>query len=208
MQYKTTTVDANPTTDQGEFSAIAAAWTTDRQNERIVPGAFASTISYWQQSGKSIPLHWNHESGAEAIIGTVDPFSMAETDQGLHVAGEMDINDSKMAREAWRSVKRNRVGLSFGFLTTDQRKGADGVTELTSLDLYEISLTPSPANQDTRILSTKAADNGDRDRHRDEMLRILADGDPEFAQREKASQLGVDELARQGQPVRVESFGC
>jgi Caudovirus prohead serine protease len=53
--------------------------------------------------------------------------------------------------------KRGRVGLSFGYLVTSAHDEADGVKVLDSVDLFEITLTPSPANADTRILSTKSA---------------------------------------------------
>jgi hypothetical protein len=43
---------------------------------------------------------------------------MREIDAGLYVEGKLDIEDSELAREAWRSLKRNRIGLSFGYLIT------------------------------------------------------------------------------------------
>ena len=80
-----------------------------------------------------MPLHWNHGSKAEDIIGEVDPQTMIEVEAGLFVEGDVDIHDSDLARQAWRSVKRNRVGLSFGYLTTDDRVGADGTRNCSSL---------------------------------------------------------------------------
>ena len=50
------------------------------------------------------------------------------------------------------------LGLSFGYLTQDQRKAADGANELLTLDLFEISLAPGPANRDTRVLEMKSHD--------------------------------------------------
>jgi HK97 family phage prohead protease len=108
------------TTELGHFAAIAAAYSTDRQGDRIVPGAFGLTIARWQGSGKHVPLHWNHGSKAEDVIGSVDPETMIEVEAGLFVEGDLDIHDSDVARQAWRSVKKNRVGLSFGYLTTDR----------------------------------------------------------------------------------------
>jgi HK97 family phage prohead protease len=81
---------------------------------------------------------------------------MRETDQGLYVEGKLDIEDSELAREAWRSVKRNRVGLSFGYLVESEGTGEDGVKELHSLDIFEVTLTAQPANADARVLSTKS----------------------------------------------------
>jgi HK97 family phage prohead protease len=53
-------------------------------------------------------------------------------------------------------VKSRAVSLSFGFLVLKSHTRSDGIRELTELDLFEITLTPTPANQDTRILETKS----------------------------------------------------
>jgi hypothetical protein len=155
-ELKTLEAPAYVAAEKGEFTALAATWTVDRQHEQIRKGAFASTAARWRQSGKRIPLSWGHQTTAEAIIGSVDPSSMTETGEGLLVSGKLDISDSEKAREAWRSVKSRAVSLSFGFLVLKSHKRDDGIRELTELDLYEVSLTPTPANQDTRILETKS----------------------------------------------------
>jgi HK97 family phage prohead protease len=142
----------------GQFSALAAAWSPDRDGDQIVRGAFAASIERWQASGKRVPLHWAHKGDAEYIIGYVDPASMRETREGLFVRGKLDLEHSEVAREVWQLVKQNVVGLSFGYLTTDPVKRADGIQELRELDLFEISLTPAPANPDTRILSFKSTE--------------------------------------------------
>jgi HK97 family phage prohead protease len=143
-------------TEQGQFTAIAAAYTLDRDKERIRPGAFANTIKAWQERNRPIPLHWAHEGGPDKVIGSVDPHSMAETDQGLYVAGALDLEGSEIAKEAWRLVKADTVSLSFGFLGEVTPRAKDGTREITNIDLYEVSLTPAPANPDTRFLSLKA----------------------------------------------------
>lgn len=147
---------AATTTDKGEFSAIAAAYTIDRVKDQIVPGAFAKTIKAWQENGRQIPLHWDHEANPESIVGTVDPSSMRETKEGLYVEGMLDLENSEMAREAWRSMKNNALALSFGYLATKTRKKGK-VTQLLEIDLFEISLVPAPANDSTRVLSLKSA---------------------------------------------------
>lgn len=151
MQLKATITEA----DEGTFVALASTYSTDRQNERVVPGSFRETLRVWMDSGKMIPLAWDHGRGAEDIIGSIDPASVAETNEGLKVEASLDIEDSERAREAWRSVKGNRVGLSFGYLVKESRTGEDGATELTELDLFEITLTSTPANGDTRVLNFK-----------------------------------------------------
>lgn len=146
-------------TDRGEFTAIAAAYSLDRARDRIVPGAFADTIERWLTSGKMIPLHWNHEGDPQSIIGSIDPGSMREIpDEGLYVEGKLDLQESDMAREAWRSMKAGRMSLSFGYLIVEARKAGDDVQELQKLDLFEVSIVPAPANPDTRVLSIKSAE--------------------------------------------------
>jgi HK97 family phage prohead protease len=140
----------------GTFEALAAAYSIDRQGERIRPGAFAATIERWRESGKMLPLHWDHNRDASAVIGSIDPATMRERSDGLYVEGSLDIEDSEVAREAWRSLKRNRIGLSFGYLVLEQHED-DGVKVLDALDIFEVTLTPSPANADTRVLATKSA---------------------------------------------------
>ena len=143
-------------TDLGEFTAIAAAYSVDRGKERIVPGAFKSTIEYWQTSEKMIPLHWDHESSPEAIIGVVDPATMTESEHGFQVSGRLDLEGSAMAKEAWRSMKANAVALSFGYMVTDGAEAKDGIYEIKEIDLFEISVTPSPMNPDTRFTNLKS----------------------------------------------------
>lgn len=155
MDHKTLQAKA-VATDQGEFTAIAAAYTVDRMNERILPGAFKSSINRWRDSGKQIPLHWDHMTEAENIIGTVDPASMREVKDGLEVKGQLDLEENATAREAWRLMKRNAVALSFGYLVLSDAKAKDGVRELKDLDLFEITITPAPANPDTRFIDLKS----------------------------------------------------
>lgn len=153
---KRITIEAKATaTDQGSFVAIAAAYTIDRAGDRIIPGAFAKTIDRWQASGKQVPLHWNHQGEPDDIIGTVDPFSMEETEQGLKVSGTLDLANSEKAKEAWRAMKTGSMSLSFGYMVVKQRAAKDA-TELQELDLFEVSVVSGPANADTRFLALKS----------------------------------------------------
>ena len=146
---------ADPLTDASEFTVLAAAWTLDRQKDQIRRRAFAESITAWKASEKQIPLHWDHSGDPADIVGTVDSQSLAETDQGRFVSGRLHLEESARAREIWGSVKSGAISLSFGYLIKRSRKRNDGTRESLSLDLFEVSLTPSPANGDTRILSTK-----------------------------------------------------
>jgi HK97 family phage prohead protease len=222
LAHKTVKATARRT-DLGEFTAIAAAWTEDRDGDQIVRGAFAKSIEAWQDRNRPIPLHWAHRGDAENVIGSVDPHSVREIAEGLYAKGKLDLEGSELAREAWRLVKARTVALSFGYLATDKFMRSDGIQELRELDLYEISLTPAPANPDTRILSFKSTDppdsepepgrqalspewQGMRDRARDEMYALLSaplSSDPEMVlEREEKRQ--QRELRRQCDRLRLE----
>jgi uncharacterized protein len=165
LEHKTLNTTARSRTELGEFSAIAAAYSIDRDGDQIVPGAFRNTIERWQASGKRIPLHWNHSPIPKDIIGSIDPDSMSEVDDGLYVRGKLDIATSDNAGDVWELVKNSVVSLSFGYLATDKATRPDGVQELRELDLFEISLVAAPANADTRILSYKSADSDTAEPH-------------------------------------------
>jgi uncharacterized protein len=225
LQHKTVDAASRVTTDRGEFSALAATWSVDSQREQIRRGAFRRTIERWAASDRRIPLHWNHSPDPKDIIGSVDPRSLRETREGLFVRGNIDLENSEVAREAWRSMKANAVALSFGFMVTDSFKRSDGIRELREIDLFEVSITPAPANSDTRILSTKSADPPEqqeeqapelpvfdpeqdamRARARDQMLTLLRGdrlSDPgAVIEREERSQ--ARELRRRCDELRLE----
>ncbi len=165
LEHKSLKTTARTSTELGEFSAIAAAYSIDRDGDQIVRGAFRNTIERWQASGKRIPLHWNHSPVPKDIVGSIDPDSMREIDDGLYVRGKLDIAKSDNARDVWELVKNSVVSLSFGYLATDKATRNDGVQELRELDLFEISLVAAPANADTRILSYKSADTNAAEPH-------------------------------------------
>jgi hypothetical protein len=185
---------ATTITDQGEFTAIAAAYTVDRMGDQIMAGAFKSTIEAWQASGKNIPLHWDHGGNPSDIIGSVDPAQMREADEGLYVKGQLDLVNSEMAREAWRVMKENAVGLSFGYLVQDEFKNESGVNELKALDLFEITITPAPANPDTKLLSLKNATEAEEVADVGREGEPLGDGIMEAIDKSNLAQADKDKL--------------
>jgi Caudovirus prohead serine protease len=70
-------------------------------------------------------------------------------------------------------MKAGRLGSSFGFLALETSDRGDGVKVIEAIDLFEVSVTAAPANADTRIISTKSAD--EYDRIRGEFSRHLYD---------------------------------
>jgi HK97 family phage prohead protease len=203
--HKTIATKAQTITDRGEFTAIAAAYSIDRVGDQIVPGAFKGTIRRWRQSGKDIPLHWDHEGTPEAIIGGVNPSLMREMKDGLYVAGKIDLEDSELGREAWRSVKSNRLSLSFGYLATREEKSGD-VNRLLEIDLFEVSVVAAPANADTRFLSFKNASTVEDGRDEEALEPKSAPQDPLVIEAWRAV-LGLNEPSSQSKgPVDLDAW--
>jgi hypothetical protein len=107
-------------------------------------------------------------------------------------------------------VKRNRVGLSFGFMTTDSAQRDDGVKELRSVDLFEITLTGAPANSDTRVLSAKSV----AEREHEAIADAFAQA---FSTKPELSDLTIEQLTAYGdeltkdietRPIRIVGFEC
>lgn len=170
-------------TDKGEFVAIAAAYSVDRVGDRIMRGAFSKTINHWRESGKSIPLHWNHQGEPEDIIGAVDPMTVEETKDGLRVAGKIDLSGTK-AQEAWRAMKTGSMSLSFGYMVVSEKQAKDA-NELHELDLFEISVVPGPANADTRFLSLKSLPDLTSEEVGQVLLRGLREHSEQIAELQK-----------------------
>lgn len=156
MMHLTFAAKTATLTDQGEARLLVSTYDKDRGGDVIEPGAFAESISQWQSSGRNIPVHFDHKGDPSSIVGAADPASMRETDQGLVVEAKLDLEDSETAREVWRLVKRNALACSFGYMA-DGKKLEDGTRLLTKIDLFEVTLTPSPMNPHTRVLSWKSA---------------------------------------------------
>jgi HK97 family phage prohead protease len=148
LQLKATTTE---TTDQGTFTALVSAWNADREKDTILPTAFDKTIAAWRQSGKNLPLLFEHST---TTVGHIDPESMHATQQGLVVAGQVDRSTDE-GQQVWRSIKSRTCGFSIGFAAESRpRKGGGRV--LTEIDLLEISATSRPIHPDTRVLSMKS----------------------------------------------------
>ena len=232
LSHKQVEATATPTIDEkGTAVLLVAAYSRDRGNDVIQRGAFKSTIAAWVKSGKQLPLAWNHDTGEpERLIGTVDPHSLKETRDGLLAEAHLDLEGSETAREVWRLVKSDSIGVSFGYLVTDQEDADDGVRLLKGVDLFEISLTAVPMNGDTRVVSWKSATTDDstssevdadfeaihsinrkhtaefrerlrRKRQNKELLEMIAVIDAE-TEREEAK------AARAARPIQVKTFKC
>lgn len=144
----------------GEIKAYAATFDRirDSYGDIIAPGAFAKTLTTWQESGHPIPLLFGHRTDDPRMnIGSV--VEASEDEKGLLVKARFDA-DSEVAQYSRKLVKEGRLTkLSFAYDVLDSAPVVleDGTkaNELRELKLYEISLVPIPANELTEVLEVK-----------------------------------------------------
>jgi Escherichia/Staphylococcus phage prohead protease len=137
----------------GSFSGYASIFgNTDRQNEVVVKGAFASTLPAFLKDGFGA---LNHEWSA-LPIATIS--EAREDDRGLWVKGQFhSTTDAQTARTVVRErLERGKsVGMSIGYKVKDD-EFKDGARFLKDLDLFEISLVSVPANAEALVVGIKS----------------------------------------------------
>lgn len=147
---------------EGVFEAYASTFTRepDSYGDVVAKGAFADTLTEWAESGQVLPVLFGHRfDDPDYNIGGV--VAAEEDDHGLKVTGRLDL-DSPKAAQVYRLMKGKRIGqMSFAFDVLDSGgvELDDGrkANELRKLKLYEVSVVPIGANQETEILAVKAA---------------------------------------------------
>lgn len=143
------------TTDQGLFESVISTESVDREKDIVSAAGMVAALQKWN---RPIPLSWNHSTKAEDIFGNVDSQTARAVAREVVVNGQVDLG-SAVGAEAWRSFKSRSVGFSFGYLILASTKRAGGGRHISELDIFEITATPTPMNNDTRVLSTKGVED-------------------------------------------------
>lgn len=144
----------------GEFEAYASVFgNVDSYGDVVMPGAFTKSLEEWAASGNALPVLFGHNmADPEFNIGEV--VEAVEDERGLKVRARLDLDTPKGAA-TYRLLKGKRISqMSFAYDVVDGAPGTkDGedVYELRELRLYEVSVVPIGANQETEILAVKAA---------------------------------------------------
>lgn len=147
---------------EGQFSAYASVFgNVDSYGDVVVKGAFAADLKRWDESGNPIPLLFGHNmSDPDYNIGHV--LSATEDDKGLLVTAQLDLENPK-AMQTYRMLKGRRVNqMSFAYDVLDEAEvdvAGSKANELRDLKLYEVSVVTIGANQETEVLTVKAAAN-------------------------------------------------
>lgn len=121
----------------------------DSYGDTIAPGAYAKTIVDRQ---RPVQMRWNHHG---PIIGKWT--SISEDEKGLHVEGELTPGHS-VADDAYALLKHGAVtGLSIGYRIPKggAEKQGNGLL-LRQIDLVEISIVESPADNSAHVGEVKA----------------------------------------------------
>lgn len=148
--------------EEGQFVAYASTFDRepDSYGDVVAKGAFAKSLEEWEKSGNVIPVLFGHRmDDPDFNIGAV--LKAEEDEHGLKITGQLDL-DSPKGLKTYKLIKGRRLSqLSFAFDVLDEGsvKLEDGTkaNELRELKLYEVSLVPIGANQNTEILAMKTA---------------------------------------------------
>lgn len=148
----------------GQFEAYASVFgNKDSYGDIVIKGAFAEDLKAWEASDSPIPLYFGHNmSDPDYNIGHI--VKASEDDHGLLVTAELDLESPKAA-QTYRMLKGKRINqMSFaydviegGSVTSTVDGQEDNAYELRALKIWEISIVPIGANQETEILAVKAA---------------------------------------------------
>lgn len=146
--------------EEGQFEAYASVFgNVDSYGDVVQPGAFADSLKEWEESENLLPVLFGHNmSDPEYNIGHV--LEAVEDEKGLRVRAQLDLETPK-GLATYRLIKGRRISqMSFAYDVLEGSWGEkDGmeVYELRKLKVYEVSVVPIGANQETEILAVKAA---------------------------------------------------
>lgn len=156
LKYLERPFEVKAVEEDGTFEGFGSVFgNVDSYKEIVAPGAFTQSLADWKASGRLPPVLWQHRSGEP-----IGPYlSMEEQAIGLHVKGQLLVNDVQRAKEARALMKAKAVnGLSIGFVTReDSFDRVTGIRTLKKVDLWEVSVVTFPANPAAQISSVKSA---------------------------------------------------
>ncbi len=157
IQYRAFEYDVKSVGEKGAFSGYASVFgVVDSHNEIVAPGAFVESLAQTRAKGRSLPVLWQHRVGEP--IGDWKMESLKEDAHGLFGDGQLWLDDAPYARIAQRGMaSRSITGLSIGYYV--RKSSYDEKTKLRTLqqlDLVEISVVTTPANDDARIETVKS----------------------------------------------------
>lgn len=157
MQIRAFDYEVKAAQESGLFSGYGSVFgNVDSYNEVVAPGAFLESLAETKAKGRTLPVLWQHRSGEP--IGAWDISTLKEDARGLVGEGQLWLDAAPYAKIALAGMRSKAItGLSIGYYVRESnRDEKTGIRTLTKLDLVEISVVTSPANDDARIDAIKA----------------------------------------------------
>lgn len=160
MKFKDFAIKEQSEGGDGGFTGYAATFDRepDSYGDVIAPGAFTRTLEAWAESGKPIPLLYDHNMGdPDYNIGFAE---VEQDDRGLLVNASFD--GSPKAQRVRELVREGRLHkMSFAYDVRDEATvtldGGVKANELRDLDLFEVSVVLVPANGHAEIIESKSS---------------------------------------------------
>ncbi len=156
---------------EGSFEGVVAVFNNiDLVGDRILPGAFAKSLSRWATSGDPIPVLWSHQwDNLDAHVGSVlEAAELYPGDErlpdelkdlgGLWVKARMDLDEDFPTR-LWKRMKSRRIkefSFAYDVMPGGERRAGDGANDLTELDLIEVGPCLKGVNTATSLIDVKA----------------------------------------------------
>jgi len=131
----------------------------DQGKDVVLPGCFDKTISEHKTAGTMPSMFWNHNPNEP--VGEYK--SWGQDGKGLLTGGTLWTGKGIPRVEQTYLFMRSKSakGMSMGYKTMDKNIRKDGVRELKSVSVKEISVLPFPMNERCTILSVKAISESD-----------------------------------------------
>lgn len=152
----------------GEFLIVMSTESVDRDGEVIAKGAF-------DPLPESLPVHAFHDF--HDPIGRAVP---AYDEQG-RLVGRGYFASTARAQEIRQLVADGVIGhTSVGFMAAERKSADDGLVQIASAELLEVSFVSVPSNRDAAVLAVKAhqgkagARNSSKDAERLQSIHDLA----------------------------------
>lgn len=157
MQIRAFDYEVKAVDEAGRFSGYGSVFgVVDSYNEIVAPGAFLESLDETRAKGRTFPVLWQHRTAEP--IGNWDISSLKEDTRGLLGDADLWLEEAPYARIAHRGMKSKAVtGLSIGYYVRESSfDEKTRIRTLTKLDLVEISIVTTPANDEARIDAVKA----------------------------------------------------
>lgn len=141
--------------NDGTFSGYGSVFgVKDSYGEVVAPGAFTQSLADLKANGRSLPILWQHLSSFPIGNWT----KLEEDATGLAGEGQLWLAESTQAALAYKGMTTKAItGLSIGYYVRAYEVNEDKeLITLTDVNLVEISVVTSPANDEARVEAVKA----------------------------------------------------